>query len=71
MCCRTADRLSCHSFGSPPVLAHEEGGGGRKVLELLGAQQQSCRHWVQENDPVPRALMSADPYFTMLMQQRY
>ena len=42
-----------------------------RVLQLLGASPGSCRNWVQEHDPIPRAMMAADPYFTMLMQNRW
>jgi len=34
---------SCYTYGSPPVLAHVNGGGGDKVLQLLGLDRSNCR----------------------------
>ncbi len=31
---RPGQTLSCHTFGSPPVLAHRDGGGGQRVLRV-------------------------------------
>lgn len=35
---------SCYTFGSPPVLAHEQGGGGHRVLEAAGLPPGGCVH---------------------------
>ena len=45
------------------MLAHRDGGGGKLALKVLGAPPSACRSYVLENDPVPRALISADPNF--------
>lgn len=55
---------SCHTFGSPPVLAHSGGGGGARALRFLRAPPASCVNWVLEHDPIPRAMLTADPYLT-------
>ncbi|KAG2433103.1 hypothetical protein HYH02_012806 [Chlamydomonas schloesseri] len=55
---------SCHTFGSPPVLAHSSGGGGARALRLLRAPPAACVNWVLEHDPIPRAMLTADPYLT-------
>ncbi len=34
---------TCYTFGSPPVMAHVDGGGGDKVLGLLGLTRAQCR----------------------------
>ncbi|KXZ49030.1 hypothetical protein GPECTOR_23g118 [Gonium pectorale] len=60
---RSPEASSCHSFGSPPVLAHASGGGGARVLRVLRAPPAACLNWVLEHDPVPRAMLTADPYF--------
>jgi hypothetical protein len=31
---RPPSDIHVHQFGSPPVLAHKDGGGGHKVLEV-------------------------------------
>ena len=60
--------LSCFTFGSPPVLAHEMGGGGARALDILGLPPQALRNFALENDPIPRALLSVDPTFEMIKQ---
>ncbi|KAG2435917.1 hypothetical protein HXX76_007112 [Chlamydomonas incerta] len=55
---------SCHTFGSPPVLAHSGGGGGARALRFLRAPAASCVNWVLQHDPIPRAMLTADPYLT-------
>lgn len=57
---------SCYTFGSPPVLAHEHGGGGGPVLQALGLPPDAINSFVLEMDPVPRALLSVDPTFQAL-----
>ncbi|KAI8467487.1 MAG: hypothetical protein J3K34DRAFT_460375 [Monoraphidium minutum] len=57
---------SCFTFGSPPVMAHAEGGGGDRVLHELGLPRGQCRNFVLQNDPIPRALLSVDPTYQML-----
>jgi hypothetical protein len=56
---------SCYQFGSPPVLAHERGRGGAAALAALGLPADAVRSFVLEHDPVPRALLSADPTFEL------
>ncbi|KAG2489820.1 hypothetical protein HYH03_011769 [Edaphochlamys debaryana] len=60
---RAPDATSCHTFGSPPVLAHASGGGGARVLRALRAPPGAVVNWVLEHDPVPRAMHSTDPAF--------
>ncbi|GBF94188.1 hypothetical protein Rsub_07175 [Raphidocelis subcapitata] len=57
---------SCYTFGSPPVLAHADGGGGHRVLSLLGLSPAQLRNFVLQGDPVPRAMLSVDPAFQLL-----
>eukprot|EP00775_Hariotina_reticulata_P005491 gene5491-5726_t len=59
-------RPSCYTFGSPPVLAHQQGGGGHRVLQELGLPLEAVKDFVLENDPIPRALLSVDPTFELL-----
>ena len=40
------------------------------VLQVLGLKRSAIRNYVLENDPVPRALLSIDPAFTFLKQNR-
>lgn len=57
---------SCYTYGSPPVLAHERGGGGPPVLQALGGlPPDALNSFVLEMDPVPRALLSVDPTFQL------
>jgi hypothetical protein len=65
---RLSTPLSCYTFGSPPVLAHETGGGGGRALDVLGLPLHALRNFALENDPVPRALLSVDPTFEMIKQ---
>jgi hypothetical protein len=39
------------TFGSPPVLAHAEGGGAGRVLRALGAPPAAAMDFVLEHDP--------------------
>lgn len=55
--------MTCYTFGSPPVLAHAEGGSGPPVMGLLGLPPSALRNFALENDPVPRALLSVDPTY--------
>lgn len=59
---------TCYTFGSPPVLAHEQGGGGHRALQALGLPTDCVQNFVLENDPVPRAMLSVDPTFEMLKE---
>ncbi|MEW5313946.1 MAG: hypothetical protein WDW38_005476 [Sanguina aurantia] len=63
---RKADNTACFTFGSPPVLAHVNGGGGAEVLRVLGASRSSCWNYVLENDPIPRALLQSDLSLNLL-----
>ncbi|WIA13252.1 hypothetical protein OEZ85_006841 [Tetradesmus obliquus] len=63
---RHSSSPSCYTFGSPPVLAHEQGGGGHRVLQALRLPSDCVKNFVLENDPVPRALLSVDPTFELL-----
>lgn len=65
-CRHAAPHPSCYTFGSPPVLAHEAGGGSDAVLEVLRLPPGSIQNFVLEMDPVPRALLSVDPSFELL-----
>jgi hypothetical protein len=60
---RSSMAMTCYTFGSPPVLAHAEGGGGTPVMGLLGLPASALRNFALENDPVPRALLSVDPTY--------
>eukprot|EP00887_Chlorella_sp_A99_P001436 scaffold8.g1436.t1 len=60
-------RLSCATFGSPPVLSLARGAdGGDGIVRALGMAPGSVRNYVLADDPVPRALLSADPAFEAL-----
>ena len=39
-------------------------------MQVLGLERSAIRNYVLENDPVPRALLSIDPTFTALKQNR-
>ncbi|GAX81733.1 hypothetical protein CEUSTIGMA_g9161.t1 [Chlamydomonas eustigma] len=65
---RLPHQLACHNFGSPQVLSHNDGGGSSRVMQFLGASPGSCKNWIQEHDPVPRAMMASDPYFHAFFQ---
>lgn len=58
---------SCHTFGSPPVLAHDKGGGSAPLLEALGLTETAVTSFVLENDPVPRAFLHVDPVYRALI----
>lgn len=49
-----------------PSPLHCRGGGSRPVLWSLGMGPESLRAIVLDNDPVPRAFLSADPAFSLL-----
>jgi hypothetical protein len=38
--------VTCHTFGSPAVLAHERGGGGGRALRTLGMERRQVRNFV-------------------------
>lgn len=40
--------MSCYTYGSPAVLAHDRGGGCQKVPALLGVPQRQCANFVLE-----------------------
>lgn len=65
---KTSSHPTCYTFGSPPVLAHEQGGGGHRALQALGLPPDCVQNFVLENDPVPRAMLSVDPTFEMLKE---
>ncbi|KAL6765335.1 hypothetical protein V8C86DRAFT_793136 [Haematococcus lacustris] len=60
--------IGVQTFGSPSVLAHRDGGGGDKVLQVLGLLSSAVRSFVLEHDPVPKAFITADPTYLMLQQ---
>lgn len=64
---RRAQDISCRTFGSPPALASSCGGLGSTVLRGRSIDF-SIRNWVLDYDPVPRAMLSADPYFQFAIQ---
>lgn len=64
---RPPSQLTLHTFGSPPVLSHNDGGGGHRVLQVLGLPDSAVHSFVLEHDPVPRALITADPAFNALV----
>ncbi|KAL4452698.1 hypothetical protein ABPG75_008360 [Micractinium tetrahymenae] len=53
------------TFGSPPVLALAHGAeeDGRSILQALRLPLGAVKNYVLQDDPVPRALLSADPAF--------
>jgi len=65
---RSPQSVSVHTFGSPPMLSHKDGGGGHRVLQVLKLPDAAVRSFVLEHDPVPRALITADPAFHALKQ---
>jgi hypothetical protein len=62
--------LHCTTFGSPPVLAlaSQPDEDGRSILKALQLPTGTFRNYVLQDDPVPRALLSADPAFLALKQ---
>jgi len=68
---RTAQQVTCcHTFGSPPVMAPPGRGPGSEVLAMSGMPVERFRNWVLDYDPVPRAMLSADPYYQMALQSQ-
>ncbi|KAI3436571.1 hypothetical protein D9Q98_005987 [Chlorella vulgaris] len=63
-------QVTCTTFGSPPVLAMSQGEGedGRSILQAARMPPGAVRNYVLQDDPVPRALLSADPAFLALQQ---
>eukprot|EP00798_Chlamydomonas_sp_ICE-L_P025306 gene25305-10959_t len=49
--CRPPAQMGVYTYGSPPVLAHTEGGGGERVLEVLGATSSPPVAYVLQHDP--------------------
>jgi pimeloyl-ACP methyl ester carboxylesterase len=60
------ERLYCSSFGSPPVLALDNGPGGSNLPAALGIPAAHCRNFVCDQDVVPRMFLAADPAFSTL-----
>jgi len=60
--------LPAHAFGSPPVLAHKDGGGGGRVMRSLRLPPSSIRSFVHLHDIIPRAGLAADPVHALLKQ---
>ena len=65
---RPAAEVRAHTYGSPPPFSASCGAQGSAVLEHLGFQRGSIRNWVLDYDPVPRAMISADPYYQLAMR---
>lgn len=56
--------VSAHQQGGPGKGMRE--GGGLDAGQLLGLPDSAVRNFVLDNDPVPRALLSVDPSFSLL-----
>lgn len=57
--------VRCSTFGSLPVFALDNGSPDA-IPAALGVPEQSFRNFVMADDPVPRALLGADPAFAAL-----
>ena len=62
------DRLTCVSFGSPPVAALKHGGNGGDLPRALRVPPSNLRSYVLDQDPVPRTLLAADPALAALKE---
>eukprot|EP00191_Tetraselmis_sp_GSL018_P011006 CAMPEP_0177599586 /NCGR_PEP_ID=MMETSP0419_2-20121207/13083_1 /TAXON_ID=582737 /ORGANISM="Tetraselmis sp., Strain GSL018" /LENGTH=489 /DNA_ID=CAMNT_0019092351 /DNA_START=220 /DNA_END=1690 /DNA_ORIENTATION=+ len=58
--------LKCYTFGSPSVMAHRRGEPGEAVCRLLGMDPASIQSFCLDDDPVPRAMLSVDPAYSLL-----
>lgn len=59
----------CYTYGSPPVLTHSSSlPGNAEALEALGLAPDAMQHYVLDQDPVPRAMLSVDPTLSVLKQ---
>lgn len=59
----------CYTFGSPPVLTHSSLlPNNAAALQALGLPQHAMQHYVLDQDPVPRAMLSVDPTLSFLKQ---
>jgi hypothetical protein len=58
--------LSCHTFGSPAVMAHSDKEGSEKVCEIVGLKPSTIQHFCLDDDPVPRILLAVDPAYSLV-----
>lgn len=59
----------CFTFGSPPVLTHSSAlSSNAAALQALGLPPHAMQHYVLDQDPVPRAMLSVDPTLSLLKQ---
>jgi hypothetical protein len=65
--CLSTD-VSVRTFGSPPVFSSSCGGHGSHIMRQLGIPAHRFRDWVLDYDPVPRAMISADPYYQLALK---
>lgn len=59
----------CYTFGSPPVVTHSNAvASNDAALRALGLPPAALQHYVLDQDPVPRAMLSVDPTLSVLKQ---
>lgn len=58
--------LSCHTFGSPAVMAHSGSEGSDAVCRTLGLKPSTIKHFCLDDDPVPRLLLAVDPAYSLV-----
>jgi pimeloyl-ACP methyl ester carboxylesterase len=76
------DVKECITFGSPPVLSYipPDNNSSRRnsssniipfrsnILPAIGLSGTSVRNYILDNDPIPRAMLAADPAFSALKE---
>jgi len=63
--------LSCHTFGSPAVMAHSDKEGSDKVCEIVGLKPSTIQHFCLDDDPVPRILLAVDPAYSLFRRSSW
>ncbi len=59
----------CYTFGSPPVVTYNNNSSissNDDALRVLGLASSALQHYVLDQDPVPRAMLSVDPTLSVL-----
>lgn len=74
------DVKECVTFGSPPVLSYIPPNTSTNstsnnniplrsnILPAIGLRETSVRNYILDNDPIPRAMLAADPAFSALKE---
>jgi len=63
--------LSCHTFGSPAVMAHSGSEGSDAVCRTLGLKPSTIKHFCLDDDPVPRLLLAVDPAYSLFRRSSW